>query len=533
MTAAAAGILTANRRRARKRPLFLVLASVAVVGGLMLPLAFLLLEASQAGWSQIWQLLDRATVASLLWNTVRLAVGVTALTAVIGTGAAWLTERTTLPLRRFFAVALVLPLVVPDFVVAWSWSSIFPAVHGYWGALLVMTLGLYPLVYLPMAAAFRSADSSQEEAARTLGLSRHATFLRVSLRQARSTLLGGCLLVCLALLAEYGAFENLRYQTFTTAIFSELQLGFATAAACGLALVLVGLSVLALLGEGLFREKGHLERTGANVARPPRRHRLGRSGPLALLGVSATAGFGIGFPLAVVCYWMVQGGGSTLPATVSVASAAGYSAAYSALGALVATLLALPLTLLSVRHPSRATASLERGAFVIQALPGLVVALALVYVTERYVSFFYQSPELLVIAYSMIFFPLAIVAVRASVARAPERLEEMARSLGSGPLRVRLKVTLPLVAPGLAAAFCLVFLSGVTELTATLLLVPDNVETLATQFWAFSENVSYGAAAPYAASMIAMSVVPGYLLSRWFDRRAGRSPQASRGARRP
>jgi iron(III) transport system permease protein len=86
-------------------------------------------------------------------------------------------------------------------------------------------------------------------------------------------------------------------------------------------------------------------------------------------------------------------------------------------------------------------------------------------------------------------------------------------------MMVRLRVTLPLVAPGLAAAFCLVFLSGVTELTATLLLVPNNVQTLATQFWSFTENVSYGAAAPYAATMIAMSIVPGYLLSRWFDRR--------------
>jgi iron(III) transport system permease protein len=508
----------APRLARRRRSLFgLGTLSSVVVGGLLLPLTFLVFEAVQVGWSALWQMLDRHYVLGLLWNTLRLAVVVTALAAVIGTTAAWLTERTDLFARRVFAVLLVLPLVIPDFVIAWAWSSIFPSVSGYLGAVVVMTLGLYPLVYLPMAAAFRSADAAQEDAARTLGLGRLAVFFKVSLRQARSTLLGGSLLVCLALLAEYGAFENLRYQTFTTAIFNELQIGFSTAPACALSLVLVGLSVLALFGEGSLRERGRLEQTVSS--RPARRHRLGKSAPLSVLFVALVAGFGLGFPLAVIGYWLSLGGRSSLPATASVAAAAGYSALYSAGGALIATLLALPIALFSARRPGRFSAALERSSFVIQAIPGLVVALALIYFVERYLPFAYQSPELLVVAYSMIFFPLAIVAVRASVARAPRQLEEIGRTLGAGPLAVRLRVTLPLVAPGLAAAFCLVFLSGVTELTATLLLVPDNVQTLATQFWAFTENVSYGAAAPYAATMVVMSALPGYLLSRWFDQR--------------
>jgi iron(III) transport system permease protein len=515
-----------SRRRSRTRrrfPVALTALGALVVAGLLLPLAFLVLQASQVGWSQIWSLLGRSLVASLLWNTVRLAVAVTVLCAVIGTAAAWLTERTNLPLRRVLSVVLILPVVIPDFVVAWSWSSIFPAVHGYLGAVLVMTLGLYPLVYLPMAAAFRSADPAQEEVGRSLGLSRARAWYRVSLRQARSTLLGGCLLVCLALLAEYGAFENLRYQTFTTAIFTELDVSFATAAACALSLVLVLCSVLVLLGEAAFRERGRLQHTSTLLGRYTPRHRLGRATPIALAGTLLLAGFGLGFPLAVVCYWLAQGATSTLPATESVASAAGYSALYSAVAAGIATCLSLPVTLLAVRRRARWTAALERSAFVVQALPGLVIALALVYATTRYASSLYESPLLLIVAYSMMFFPLAIVAVRASVARAPEQLEEIGRSLGSGPIRVRLEVTLPLVAPGLAAAFCLVFVSAVTELTATLLLVPTNVQTLATQFWAYTENVSYGAAAPYAAAMIGMAIVPGYLLSRFFDRRGRRS----------
>ena len=173
--------------------------------------------------------------------------------------------------------------------------------------------------------------------------------------------------------------------------------------------------------------------------------------------------------------------------------------------------------------------ALERSTFIIQAIPGVVIALALVYAASRYLGFLYQSPELLIAAYTLMFFPLGLVAVSSAVSRASPRLEETGRSLGKGPLTVRLTVTLPLLAPGLAAAFCFVFLSAVTELTATLLLVPTGVQTLATQFWAYAEQgVAFGAAAPYAATMMAMSAVPAYLLGRWFDRRFAREPGPAR-----
>jgi iron(III) transport system permease protein len=128
---------------------------------------------------------------------------------------------------------------------------------------------------------------------------------------------------------------------------------------------------------------------------------------------------------------------------------------------------------------------------------------------------------MLVAAYAILFFPLALICVRASVAQAPRRLEEVGRSLGQPPRTVLRRVTLPLVGPGLAAGFCLVFLSAATELTATLLLVPTGVHTLATQFWAYQRDASYGAAAPYAVVMVALAAVPTYLLTRWFARHPG------------
>jgi len=502
--------------------------SVVVVVALLTPLGLIVAQAVQAGWGDLWSLIDRSFVAELLWNTVRLAVVVTVLSAIIGTGAAWLTDRTSLPGRRIWAVLLIAPIVIPDFVLAWTWTSIFPSVHGYLGAVLIMTLHLYPLVYLPMAGAFRAIDPGQEEVAQSLGLSRPAAWLRVSVRQTRSTLLGGCLLVCLSLMAYYGAFETLHYQTFTTAIFGELQTQFSPVSASSLSLVLVVLSLFVLGGEAVFAERGRLQRAGPMAQRAQTPIRLGKATVPALASVAVLVGFALGFPLALVVYWMVQGGSSGVPATLSVTSAAGYTLLYSALGALVAMLAALPVSLLAARYRNRWTSTLERSTFIVQAIPGVVIGLALVYLTSHYVSSLYQSPEMLVVAYAVMFFPLGLVAMSSSVTRASPRLEEMGRSLGKGPLATRLTITLPLIAPGLAAAFCFVFLSAATELTATLLLVPTGQQTLATQFWAYAEqSVAFGAAAPYAAVMIGISIVPAYLLGRWFDRRFAEPGQPS------
>jgi iron(III) transport system permease protein len=129
---------------------------------------------------------------------------------------------------------------------------------------------------------------------------------------------------------------------------------------------------------------------------------------------------------------------------------------------------------------------------------------------------------LIILGYAILFFPLALVGVRASIAQAPVGLEEVAASLGVKRRGVILRVTFPLVVPGLAAAFCLVFLSAVTELTATLILIPTNAQTLATQFWAFQQNLSYGQAAPFALAIIAIAAVPSYVLGRFFDRMPAR-----------
>ena len=507
-----------SRRRTTGGARLLVVLAALIAAALLIPLAFLLVQATEVGWSQVSSLLWRHFTVSLLWNTVRLTLAVTVLSAILAVGLAWCIERTDLPLRGLFGVLAVLPLAIPDFVVGYGWISIAPAVHGFYGATLVMTLGTYPLVYLPVAAALRRIDPALEEIAQSAGLGRAQIFFRVTLPEIRLALLGGSLLLALALLAEYGAFEILGYQTFTTEIFTEFRVGFDLPAASALSLVLVVLGLGLILGEMGAQGRGRSDRVSRQAARPARRATLGRAKLPVVFSLIAIAGLTIGVPLGTLIFWLTSTQATTLPAG-SLLAAAGHSALYSALAALVSTAAAFPVAYLVVRRRNAVSVVLERSTYLVQGLPGLAVALALAFFTIRFAPAIYQSSELLVAAYAVLFFPLALVCVRSSLAHAAPVFEDVARSLGCRPFTAHLRVTLPLIAPGLAAAFALVFLSAMTELTATLVLVPTGVQTLATQFWAYTSDLAYSAAAPYAAMIVLISAVPGYLLTRWFAQR--------------
>jgi iron(III) transport system permease protein len=523
-TSAGHGAIVAARRRAPSW--ILLLLSLAVAAVLAAPLVFLLIEARDSGWTTVWDLIWRPLTWTLLWNTIRLTVVVTILCAIVGTLAAWCVECTDLPFRRMWAVLVVIPFAIPDFVVAFGWASLSTWVQGFRGAVLVMTLAVYPLVYLPVAAAFRSADPGQEEAARSLGLGRVQTFIRVTLRQARGAILGGALLVTLIILAEYGAFEILGYQTFTTEIFTELQVAFSITTACALSLVLVGIGIIVLAGDVLVQGRGRMVRTGSFAQRATRRHALGYFTIPVLVAFVGLVALALGVPVGSSIYWIFARQSGTV-AGASLLSAGTNTAVYSASAAALATVMALPVALYAARYGSRTARLLERSTYLVLAMPGIVIALGLSYFAERYAGGFgYQSATLLVIAYAILFFPLALVGVRASVAYAPASLEEAARSLGSGRLAVFRRVTLPLVGPGLAAAFCLVFLAALTELTATLLLIPTGAQTLSTQFWAYEQNLSYGQAAPFALVIIAVAAVPSYVIARYFDRLPARAARS-------
>ena len=247
----------------------------------------------------------------------------------------------------------------------------------------------------------------------------------------------------LTVISEYGAFEILGYQTFTTEIFTEFQFDSRAAGALAIPLVLLGL--LVLLAEGLIPRRTVTASAPRRAVRPARLRRL--TVP-AMLAMAALVALGVGVPVGTIVYWMATSQHTTLPATATVATATWTTLSYSAAGAAVAVVLALPVALVSFRRSSVPRSVLERSTYVTKALPGVVIALSLVFFATRYAFGLYETSTLLVAAYVILNFPLALVCVKASVAHVPPRLTDVGRSLGRGPVAVFMRVTLPAARAG-------------------------------------------------------------------------------------
>jgi iron(III) transport system permease protein len=236
---------------------------------------------------------------------------------------------------------------------------------------------------------------------------------------------------------------------------------------------------------------------------------------LALVGFVTLT---LGVPLASLGHWLAVGSSTEFPMG-ELSSALGSTVALALAGTAVTTVLALPVAWLAVRRRGPAAMLVERGTYVANALPGIVVALALVAVSIRAVPSVYQTVPLLLVAYAILFLPRAVVSVKASLEHAPPLLDDVSRSLGQSAWSTFRRVTLPLVAPGVGSGAALVFLAISTELTGTLLLAPIGTTTLATEFWNNSSSVQYGAAAPYALLLILVSIPATFLLARQASRR--------------
>ena len=248
--------------------------------------------------------------------------------------------------------------------------------------------------------------------ARSLGLGRVRTFWTVTVGQARLAIFGGAVLVGLVVLAEFGAFEILGYQTLTTEIYNEFQVGFNQPAACALSLILVLLGALLLAGEDTVGATAGRRGWGRRPT-PAAPAGTGRLRPVALAGVALLVVLALGVPLGAIVYLIVHGGSTTLPAAASLPDATLNTFGYATAAGVVATLAAVPIALLSVRFPRRYVLALERSNLVVLAVPGLVIALSLTYVTEHFLQGrFYLTSPLLVLAYAIMFFPLAVVSVR-------------------------------------------------------------------------------------------------------------------------
>ncbi|MBM7646125.1 iron(III) transport system permease protein [Scopulibacillus daqui] len=502
-----------QRRKIHFPPLWMFVPTIIVILFVLLPLVYIILRAKQAGWHTAIELIFRPRVYELLRNTVLLTATVTLASMTIGLITAWCIERSNLPGRRIWNVILTLPFAVPAFVSSYSWVSLSPKLQGFGGAALILTLSSYPLVHLPVAASLRGMDPALEETARSLGYSQWRTFWRVILPQTRPALFGGALLIALHMLAEFGALSLLRFETFTTAIYDEYQLAFSNASAAMLAAVLLVLCLILLFFEVIVRGRARYARIGKGVARLRKRVPLGKTMPLVIVFFIMLALLAIGVPMAMLVYWLIIGSSRAFPIyELGTAIISSLGLAFG--GALFTIIFAIPVAVLAVRYRGYLATLADRLPYMLRAVPGLVIALALVFFSVNYAYSLYQTTFLLLIGYALLYLPLALASIRAAAEQAPIRLEETARTLGKRPFQVFFSVTLPLILPGIGSGATLVFLEGMKELTATLLLRPTGINTLATEVWTHTSNTEYAAAAPFAALLVLVSGIPAYLLTR-------------------
>ena len=282
-----------SRTEPAARPGPLVSATVAIlVAATCIPLGYVAWGAVSVGWTRAYELVVRPRVGELLVNTVALVVVTVPLCVVIGVAAAWLVERTDLPGRSWWRPLFVAPLAVPAFVNSYAWVGVIPSLHGLWAGVLVTTLSYFPFMYLPVAATLRRLDPAVEESARALGSDSAGVFFRVVLPQLRLAILGGGLLIGVHLLAEFGAFAMVRFDTFTVAIFQQFQVTFDGAAGSMLAGVLVLLCLVLLIAEAVARGNARYARIGAGAPRTATPVRLGRSTIPATAGLAGVGGAG-------------------------------------------------------------------------------------------------------------------------------------------------------------------------------------------------------------------------------------------------
>lgn len=520
--------LAAARLRSQRAPLYLWVPALVVAAAMLLPPSYLVWRAAQGG-ADAWDIARRGSTFDLAVRTAWLAFSVTATATAIAVPLAWLTVRTDLPWRRFWSVMLALPLVVPTYVGGFVIVGALgprgllqdaleplgvdrlPGIYGFRGAWFALTLFTYPYIFLPVRAALRHLDPALEEASRGLGRGAMRTFWSVVLPQLRPSVVAGALLVALYTLSDFGAVSLLRFDSFTRVIYIQYRSSFDRTSAAVLGLLLVALTIAILAVEAATRGRARYHATRTTARRASRRANLGLWRWPAFGACAALVLVALGMPLVVIGYWLIEG--LREGESFSFVWDAGWNALYvSAIAAAVAVAAALPIAFLSVRSPGPLSGLLERAAYLGFALPGIVVALSLVFFSIRYATPVYQTLTLLVFAYLVLFLPQALGSVRASLLQVSPTLEDAARGLGRSPLRVFASITMPLIRPGVWSGAALVFLTVMKELPATLLLSPIGFSTPATVIWSNTNEALFTQAAAAALMLIVLAVVPMALL---------------------
>ena len=504
--------------RGTPRSLLWIAALTAAL--LSVPVVYVLIGAAR-GDREIWVRVLTGRLPPLLWSTARLMLAVTGASAVIGSVLAFLVVRTDMPGRRHFRWLLAMPLAVPPYVGALSYLMIFgpggwirertgwtlfPVYDSLFSIAFLLTLFCYPYVYLIVMAALQRMRHSYIETAQSCGISRACMVFSVFLPLLIPAIGSGALLVALYVLSDFGAVAMLRYDTFVSAIYYQIEGRFDRTGAAILSTMLI-LMTFILMG---------LQRAGRNQRGDPSGaadRRIGEPFGLkrwrlpAAAFAAAVLALSVAVPVGVLCVWSWRGiaGGALSPAFWNYTLNSLGVAAMAAIGCMAVT---LPFVYIHSRYPSMLSRLLNGIAFAGYALPGVVVALGVVFFFHRFLPALYATLVMIVFAHFMRFLPQSLSVGAAALAHIPSTLDEAARSLGDSPARALHRVIYPLMTPSLITGGTLVFVSSLKELPATLLLRPAGFDTLSVRVWIEAGEGFYDMAAPAALLIVAAAAFP-------------------------
>jgi iron(III) transport system permease protein len=538
---APSGIPGAGARRGRWGALGVL--AWAAAGLVALPILSLILLAAR-GDAEIWPHLIGYVLPSALRDTLLLIAGVGLVAGATGLGAAWVTSQFAFPGRGALSWMLALPLAAPGYLVAYVYADLFSAqgplpamFHGVPmrslpGAIVVLGVTLYPYVYLAARAMFASQSACAIEAARTLGATPWRLFREVGMPLARPAVAAGLALVILETLNDIGASEYLGVRTLTVSIYATWLNRGSLPGAAQIAVAMLAFVAFALWLEAWSRreQRYHLSvRRTRVIARQP----LAGWRALAAAGLCALPVLlGAIVPLGVMLVEALRQGGRPLhsPALFAALSVTLLLAGLAAL--LVVALGALMALAARARRPGASLAARIGGLG--YALPGAVLALGLLtplatldnalsqairaLTGERAGLFLIGSGAAIIIAYVIRFLAIGISGAQSGLERVPERVDEAARTLGSGRGEIMRRLHLPLLRASFAASALLVFVDAMKELPATLLLRPLNLDTLATLVYAQASRGSWEDGAAAALLIVVAGLYPVARLARALDR---------------
>ena len=514
----------AVQRGTRGIPVWVAIAAGSVVVAAMLPVVYLFIRGIEGG-ETTWNFLTRSNSLEVIWRTITVISLVTLVSLIVAVPAAWLTMRSNMPFRRVLAVALALPLVIPSFVMATtliealgpkgSLQAILeplgvdrlPPIYGLPGATLVLVLMTYPYVYLSVRAAIAGLNPELAEAGRSLGYTMLGAFRRITFPLLLPAIGSGAILAALYTLSDYGGVALMRHNTLTVSVMTNYQTAIDRTAGAAMSMLLVVFAVVLLAVETVMRGRRRYDDAAGGTGRKNREVNLGLWTAPALIFTLLPVIVGVVVPLTVLLEWFIRGtlrGLEGSPIIVPLWN----SLQASGLAAVATIILALPVALVTVRHRNWLGGLLEKAVYIGFGLPGVVIALALVFFAVNFALFAYQTMLLLVFAYAVLFLPVALGSLRSGLLQINPNLEEAAQSLGMTQFKAFVRVTLPILMPSIFASAALVFLLTMKELPATLILGPTGFDTLATSIWSASSEAFFTETAASSLILVSAAGIP-------------------------